>query len=85
MFRTGQISGSPDLSGGFQQKVRVIERCFSSLLGLTLSKASKLSESSDRVFAVKPTGGRELVENEGFLFRGGLVIAEENCLNVSFF
>jgi hypothetical protein len=69
----------------FKEKVGLIEGISSSLLGLTLSKAFKLLEDSDRVFAVKPTGGTELVENEGFLFKRSFFIAEKNCLDVFFF
>jgi hypothetical protein len=46
------------------------------------SKAFKSPEHSDRMFSVKPTGGTELVEVDGFLFKGGFLIAEKNRFDV---
>jgi hypothetical protein len=63
----------------------VVERSSSSLLGLRLSIAFKSLEHSDGMFAVKPTGGTELVEDEGFLFRGSFLIAEKNRFDVFLF
>jgi hypothetical protein len=84
-FGAGEIGGSPDSAEGFKEKVWLIERNPSSFLGLRLSKAFKSSEHSDRMFAVKPTGGTELVENKGFLFRRSFLIAEKNGLDVFLF
>jgi hypothetical protein len=84
-FGTGEIGCSPDLAEGFKEKVRVVERSSSSLHGLRLSKAFKPSEHSDRMFAMKPRGGTELVEDDGFLFRGSFLITEKNRLDVFLF
>jgi len=37
------------------------------------------------MFAVKPTGGTELVEDQGFLFRGSFFITEKDGLEVFLF
>ena len=84
-FGTGEIGGSPDLAEGFKEKIGAVERSSSSFLGLRLGKAFKSLEHSDRMFAVKPTGGTELIEDEGFLFRGSFLIAEKNGLDVFLF
>ena len=84
-FGTGEIGCSPDLAEGFKEKLRGVERSPSSLLGLRLSKAFKFPEHSDRMFAVKPTGGTELVEDDGFLFRGSFLITEKDRLDVFLF
>ena len=84
-FGTGEIGCSPDSAERFKEKVGGIERSSSSFLGLRLSEAFKSPEHSDRMFAVKPTGGTEFVENEGFLFRGGFLITEKDALEVFLF
>jgi hypothetical protein len=84
-FGTGEISCSPDLAEGFKEKVGVVERSSSSLLELRLGKAFKFPEHSDRMFSVKPTGGTELVEDEGFLFKGSSLITEKDRLDVFLF
>jgi hypothetical protein len=84
-FGTGEIGGSPDLAERFKEKVGAVQRSSSSPLGLRLSKAFKSSEHSDRMFSVKPTGGTELVEDEGFLFKGSFLITEKNRLDVFLF
>ena len=63
----------------------MVERSSSSFLGLRLAKAFKSPEHSDRMFAVKPTGGTELVEDGGFLFRGSFLITEKDRLEVFLF
>ena len=84
-FGTREIGCSPDLAEGFKEKVGGVERSSSSLLELRLGKAFKFPEHSDRMFAVKPTGGTELVEDDGFLFRGSFLITEKNRLEVFLF
>jgi hypothetical protein len=84
-FGTGEVGCSPDLAEGLKEKVRVVEGSSSSFLGLRLSEAFKFPEHSDRMFAVKPTGGTELVEDGGFLFRGSFLIAEKDCFEVFLF
>ena len=37
------------------------------------------------MFAVKPTGGTELVEDDGFLFNGSFLITEKDRLDVFLF
>ena len=84
-FRTEEIGCSPDLAEGLKEKVGLIGGSSSSFFGLRLGKASKFLEHSDRMFAVKPKGGTELVEDGGFLFRGSLLIAEKDRLEVFLF
>ena len=84
-FGTGEIGCSPDSAERFKKKVGLVERSSSSLLGLRLSEAFKSPEHSDGMFAVKPTGSTELVEDEGFLFRGGFLITEKDGLEVFLF
>ena len=84
-FGTGEIGCSPDLAERFKEKVGVVERSSSSLLGLRLTKAFKSPEHSDRMFAVKPTGGTELVEDDGFLFRRSFLITKKDRLDVFLF
>jgi hypothetical protein len=84
-FGTGEIGCSPDLAEGFKEKVGGVERSSSSLLELTVGKAFKFSEHSDRMFSVKPTGGTELVEDDGFLFNRSFLITEKDCLEVFLF
>ena len=84
-FGTGEIGCSPDLAEGFKKKVGGIKRSFSSLLGLRLGKAFKSPEHSDRMFAVKPTGGTELVEDGGFLLRGSFLITQKDRFEVFLF
>jgi hypothetical protein len=84
-FGTGDIGSSPDSAERFKKKVGLVERSSSSLLGLRLSEAFKSPEHSDRMFAVKPTGGTEFVEDKGFLFRGGFLITEKDGLEVFLF
>ena len=84
-FGTGEIGCSPDLAEGFKEKVGVVERSSSSFLALRLDKAFKFPEHSDRMFSVKPTGRTELIEDDGFLFRGSFFITEKNRLEVFLF
>ena len=84
-FGTGEIGCSPDLAEGFKEKVGGVERNSSSLLELRLGKAFKFPEDSDRMFSVKPTGGTELVEDDGFLFNRSFLITEKNLLDVFLF
>lgn len=84
-FGTGEIGCSPDLAEGFKVKVGLIKRSSSSFLGLRLSEAFKFPEYSDRMFAVKPTGGTELIEDDGFLFTGSSLITEKDRFEVFFF
>ena len=84
-FGTGEIGCSPDLAEGFKEKVGGIEGSSPSFLGLRLSEAFKSPEHSDGMFAVKPTGGTEFVEDEGFLFRGSFLITEKDGLEVFLF
>jgi hypothetical protein len=73
------------LTEGFKEKVGEVERSFSSLLGMRLSKAFKFPEYSDRMFSVKPAGGTELVEDDGFLFRESFLITKKDRLDVFLF
>jgi hypothetical protein len=84
-FGTGEIGCSPDFAERFKERVGVVERSSPSLLGLRFNKAFKSPEHSDRMFTVKPTGGTELVEDDGFLFKGSFLITEKNRLNVFLF
>ena len=84
-FGTGEIGCSPDSAEGFKEKVGAIERSSSSFLGLRFGEAFKFPEHSDGMFAVKPTGGTEFVEDEGFLLRGGFLITEKDGLEVFLF
>jgi hypothetical protein len=84
-FGTGEIGCSPDSTERFKQKVWLVERSSSSFVGLGLSEAFKFPEHSDRMFAVKPTGGTEFVEDEGFLFRGSFLITEKDGFEVFLF
>ena len=84
-FGTGEISCSPDSAERLKEKVGLVEGGSSSFVGLRLSEAFKFPEHSDRMFTVKPTGGTELVEDEGFLFRGSLFITEKDRLEVFLF
>ena len=84
-FGTGEIGCSPDSAEGFKEKVRTIERNSSSFLGLRLSEAFKLPEYSDRMFAMKPTGSTEFVEDKGFPFSGGFSITQKDAFEVFLF
>ena len=63
----------------------MVERSPSSLLGLGLGEAFKSPEYSDGMFAVKPAGGTELIEDEGFLFRRSFLITEKDGFEVFLF
>jgi len=63
----------------------VVERSPSSFLGLGLGEAFKSPEYSDGMFAVKPAGGTELIEDEGFLFRRSFLITEKDGFEVFLF
>ena len=84
-FGTGEVGCSPDSAERFKEKVRVIEWSSPSFLELRLGEAFKSPEYSDGMFAVKPTGGTEFIEDEGFLFRRSFLIAEKNGLDVFLF
>jgi hypothetical protein len=84
-FGTGEIGCSPDLAEGFKEKVGGIKRSSSSLLGLRFGEAFKSPEHSDRMFAVKPTGGTEFVEDGGFVLRRSFLMTEKDRLEVFLF
>jgi hypothetical protein len=84
-FGTGEVGCLPDSAEGFKEKVGLVERSSPSFLGLRLSEAFKSPEHSDGMFAVKPAGGTEFVEDEGFLFRGSFLITEKDGFEVFFF
>jgi len=83
-FGTWEIGCSPHSAEGFKDKVRLVESSSSSFLGLRLGEPFKPPEHSDRMFAVKSTGGTQFIEDDGFLFRGGFLITEEDRYDVFF-
>ena len=84
-FGTGEIGCSPDSAERFKQKVWLVERSSSSFPGLRLAKAFKSPEYSDRMFAVKPTGSTELVEDEGFSLSRSFSITQKDAFEVFLF
>jgi len=84
-FRTGEVGCSPDSAEGFKEGVGLVERSSPSFLGLSFSEAFKFPEHSDSMFAVKPTGGTEFVEDKGFPLSGSFFITEKDAFEVFFF
>jgi hypothetical protein len=84
-FGTGEIGCSPDSAERFKQKVWLVERSSPSFVGLRLGEAFKSPEHSDGMFAVKPTGSTEFVEDDGFLFSGSFLITQKDRFHVFFF
>ena len=62
-----------------------VDGFWSSFVDFGFAEAFKVLECSDGMFAVELQGGAEFIEDEGFLFSGGLFISIDDGFNVFFF